>query len=132
MVGRMAWRRFIQSGDCTKTLVPRLAHRYEPPVTERLDQVVTRARRLGGVELTILATGPSGLIGGKAAEYLTQLSHSVIGIDNNMRADFFGKAGDTLWNQRRLSSKHSKLEHLDIDVRDRSRLLGVIRTVLTP
>ena len=29
------------------------------------------------------------------------------GIDNNMRADFFGPQGDTRWNQRRLQRAHS-------------------------
>ncbi len=27
-------------------------------------------------------------------------------MDNNMRADFFGPAGDTRWNQRRLIAMH--------------------------
>jgi CDP-paratose 2-epimerase len=46
----------------------------------------------------------------------------VHGIDNNTRADFFGPAGDTRWNQRRLQSSHPQFRHHETDIRDR---LGV-------
>ncbi|GEM_PF-5630880 len=51
---------------------------------------------------TALVTGSSGLIGSEVVDYFCRLGWSVHGMDNNMRADFFGPGGDTRWNQRRL------------------------------
>ena len=44
---------------------------------------------------TVLVTGSSGLIGSEAAEYSDALGWKVHGIDNKMRADFFGPDEDT-------------------------------------
>jgi len=46
---------------------------------------------------TILVTGSSGLIGSEAVEHFDRQGHKVIGVDNNMRREFFGPPGDTLW-----------------------------------
>ena len=67
----------------------------------------------------LLVTGSSGLIGSEVVEYFCMLGYEVHGIDNNMRADFFGAGGDTRWNQRRLEATHKKFHHHEIDVRDR-------------
>ena len=48
------------------------------------------------------------------------------GVDNNGRAAFFGPAGDTRWNQRRLASECKHFTHHELDVRDRA---GVLRFV---
>jgi CDP-paratose 2-epimerase len=65
---------------------------------------------------TILVTGRSGLIGSKAVEHFDRQSHHVIGVDNNMRREFFGAAGDTLWNLNRLKSPAKKFTHFAIDI----------------
>ena len=39
----------------------------------------------------ILVTGAGGLIGSEVVRHFVQMNIEVIGIDNNMRADFFGK-----------------------------------------
>lgn len=46
----------------------------------------------------ILITGSSGLIGSQAVEHFDRQSHRVIGIDNNMRQQFFGPQGDATRN----------------------------------
>ena len=46
----------------------------------------------------MLVTGSSGLIGPEAVKYFDDLDWKVYGIDNNMRAEFFGPDGDTTWN----------------------------------
>ena len=56
---------------------------------------------------TLLVTGSSGLIGSEVVDYFSDLGWRVYGVDNNMRADFFGPGGDTRWNQRRLQETHS-------------------------
>jgi CDP-paratose 2-epimerase len=72
--------------------------------------------------VNILVTGSSGLVGSAAVEYFDGKGHDVIGIDNNMRRQFFGEAGDTTWNLRRLLERTHRFRHLDVDIRDRAAL----------
>ena len=67
----------------------------------------------------LLVTGSSGLIGSEVVNYFYKAGWEVHGIDNNTRADFFGPAGDTRWNQRRLQSTHPDFRHHELDIRDR-------------
>ena len=46
-----------------------------------------------------------------------------------MRADFFGPAGDTRWNQARLQRDHSRFVHHEIDIRDRSAVQSLIKSL---
>jgi CDP-paratose 2-epimerase len=75
---------------------------------------------------TLLVTGSSGLIGSEVVEYFCNLGWTVHGIDNNMRADFFGPGGDTRWNQQRLEAKHKKFSHHELDIRDRRGVDAII------
>jgi CDP-paratose 2-epimerase len=59
-------------------------------------------------------------------DYFCRVGWHVHGLDNNMRADFFGPAGDTRWNQRRLSSTHANFSHHELDIRDRESVLRMI------
>jgi CDP-paratose 2-epimerase len=54
--------------------------------------------------MRMLVTGAGGLIGSEVVSYFSDRAESIIGVDNNMRADFFGPDGDTRWNVRRLES----------------------------
>ncbi|HQP99539.1 MAG TPA: NAD-dependent epimerase/dehydratase family protein, partial [bacterium] len=49
--------------------------------------------------MRILVTGSSGLIGSEVVAYFDSRASEILGIDNNMRADFFGPRGDTTWNR---------------------------------
>lgn len=71
---------------------------------------------------TILITGSSGLIGSEAVTYFDGKGHRIFGLDNNMRADFFGPQGDTTWNLNRLRKESNNFEHRDLDVRDRQAI----------
>jgi len=73
--------------------------------------------------MQVLVTGSSGLIGSEVVSYFAQAGHVVHGIDNNMRADFFGPQGDTRWNQARLLQSYPNFQHYDIDIRDRVAIL---------
>ncbi len=77
----------------------------------------------------LLVTGSSGLIGSEVVEHFCRLKWQVYGIDNNMRADFFGPAGDTRWNQRRLSAAHANFHHHDVDVRDRAAVDALVAEI---
>lgn len=74
----------------------------------------------------ILVTGSSGLIGSEVCMYFGERGYVVHGLDNNQRAVFFGPAGDTRWNQRRLAESIKRFEHHEIDIRDRSAIISLI------
>src|SRR5579862_7518716 len=73
----------------------------------------------------VLVTGSSGLIGSEAVEYFDRQGHSVTGIDNNLRREFFGPQGDTSWNRERLKSVTKQFTHCDLDLRDRQKLFDL-------
>src|SRR5580692_2606099 len=75
----------------------------------------------------LLVTGSSGLIGSEVADYFGQLGWEVHGVDNNMRADFFGPAGDTRWNQQRLLKSLKRFSHHELDIRNRADVLGLLK-----
>lgn len=77
----------------------------------------------------LLVTGSSGLIGSEVVAHFYEMGWEVHGADNNMRADFFGPAGDTRWNQRRLEERYPCFRHHELDVRDRKRVLECIETL---
>ncbi len=78
--------------------------------------------------MKILVTGSSGLIGSEAVEYFDGRGHDVYGVDNNMRQELFGPAGDTTWNLRRLAGVTRRFVHLDLDIRDRARVFDLFKT----
>ena len=75
---------------------------------------------------TLLVTGSSGLIGSEVVESFCRDGWEVHGVDNNMRADFFGPGGDTRWNQRRLLAAHKNFRHHELDIRNRPAVLALI------
>ena len=75
----------------------------------------------------ILVTGSSGLIGSEVVTHFDTLGWTVHGIDNNMRADFFGPAGDTRWNQHRLEATCRHFQHHELDIRNRAAIEACIQ-----
>jgi CDP-paratose 2-epimerase len=73
-----------------------------------------------------VVTGSSGLIGSEMVATLDREGWKVVGVDNNMRADFFGPDGDTTPNLERLRASTTQFRHEALDVRDRA---GVARLV---
>lgn len=76
--------------------------------------------------MRMLVTGSSGLIGSEVVSHFHGLGWEVHGIDNNMRADFFGPQGDTRWNQRRLETTLTRFKHHELDTRDRASVLKCV------
>ena len=77
----------------------------------------------------LLVTGSSGLIGSEVVAGFSALGWEVHGVDNNMRAEFFGPQGDTRWNLNRLLETHASFHHHEADIRDRSALMGLLQTL---
>jgi CDP-paratose 2-epimerase len=63
-------------------------------------------------------TGSCGLIGSEAARYFGGRGFKVIGIDNNMRAHYFGEGASTAPMRKLLTSRLRNYEHFDLDIRD--------------
>lgn len=68
-------------------------------------------------------TGSAGLIGSEATRHFASQGLDVIGIDNDMRSQFFGKEASTVWQKRRLKAElGNSYRHLSADIRDSARL----------
>lgn len=79
------------------------------------------------VDRKLLVTGSSGLIGSEVCVHFAERGWTVIGVDNNQRAAFFGPQGDTRWNQRRLQEQlGDRFQHVELDVRDRAGVLALL------
>lgn len=74
----------------------------------------------------LLVTGSNGLIGSETVRHFHELGWEVYGLDNNMRADFFGPQGDTRWNQKLLLQQLPSFTHYEQDIRDRSGVLTIV------
>jgi CDP-paratose 2-epimerase len=66
----------------------------------------------------ILITGSGGLIGSESVEFFADKFDRVIGIDNNMRQEFFGKEASTSWNVKRLETSIDNYTPVYADIRD--------------
>lgn len=65
-----------------------------------------------------LVTGSAGLVGSEAVAYFADLGMDVVGIDNGMRAKFFGPDASTKWVRDRLCAEIPRYVHHDVDIRN--------------
>lgn len=66
-----------------------------------------------------LVTGSGGLIGSECVRMLCEQGWQVVGIDNDMRAWFFGPNGSTRAVVQQLASRLPNYRHVALDIRDR-------------
>lgn len=76
-----------------------------------------------------MVTGSSGLIGSAVSAHFLANGWIVHGVDNNMRAQFFGPEGDTRWNLRRMQQEYPGFEHHELDIRDRQGVLDCVASI---
>ena len=74
-----------------------------------------------------IVTGSAGLIGAEAVVYFVDKGLDVLGIDNDMRAYFFGEEASTAWNRRRLESQVKSYRHENVDIRDYAALERIFK-----
>src|SRR5436309_3281662 len=86
---------------------------------------------------TIIITGSSGLIGSETAKRFAQEELRVVGIDNDMRAQFFGAEASTKATRDELVKNLREYEHHELDIRDAksiralfAKYRGTIRAVV--
>jgi len=81
---------------------------------------------------TVLITGSAGLIGSESVRFFADMGFAVVGIDNDMRAYFFGDSASTQWNRNLLKDTYGdRYLHYDADIRDRSAMEAIFKTHAT-
>jgi CDP-paratose 2-epimerase len=76
-----------------------------------------------------LVTGAGGLIGSEAVSFLTAQGLDVIGVDNDMRAYFFGAEASTRWRLDELKGRHRRFRNVAIDIRDFEAISKLIEDI---
>ncbi len=74
-----------------------------------------------------IITGSAGLIGSEAASYFAALGMTVVGIDNGMRARFFGQEASTHWVKERLIEEIDDYRHYEADIRDYAEISSIFQ-----
>jgi CDP-paratose 2-epimerase len=69
-----------------------------------------------------IVTGSGGLVGAETVRLLTDRGLEVVGVDNDMRARFFGPEASTRPCQERLLRELASYRHLDADIRDQAAM----------
>src|SRR5690349_10883099 len=64
---------------------------------------------------TVIVTGSGGLIGSEAVSHFVRAGYDVVGIENDMRARFFGPAASTARTTERLLESHPEFRSVDLD-----------------
>jgi CDP-paratose 2-epimerase len=77
------------------------------------------------MDITII-TGSAGLIGSESVDFFSQKFDLVVGIDNNMREQFFGKDASTLWNKKRIEKNTKNYKHYNVDIRDEKGIEKIV------
>jgi len=75
-----------------------------------------------------LITGSGGLIGSECSRQLCDLGWEVVGVDNDMRAQFFGEAGTTRPVVRDLIDRWPAYRHCDLDIRNRQGVRNLLES----
>jgi len=61
-----------------------------------------------------LVTGSAGLIGAESVRFFADKGLDVVGIDNDMRAYFFGPEASTDWSRNRLQHEIAGYQHTSV------------------
>ena len=69
-----------------------------------------------------IVTGSGGLIGSECVRMLASEGWEVVGIDNDMRQQFFGPQGTTVQNVEWLRQTQPRYRHFALDIRDRQAI----------
>lgn len=77
---------------------------------------------------TALITGSAGLIGSESARFFAKKGYFVVGIDNDMRAYYFGPDASTKWNGDKLKEElGEKYVHYTADIRDHQKIEEIVK-----
>ena len=74
-----------------------------------------------------IVTGSAGLIGSESVDFLSSKFDKIIGIDNDLRAYFFGENASTDWNRQHLEKTYSNYVHYHADIRDYNEMENIFK-----
>ena len=75
-----------------------------------------------------IVTGSAGLIGSEASRHFAKQGLEVVGIDNDLRSEFFGQEASTLWQRKQLQTELAEdYRHVDGDIRDEILINNLFR-----
>ena len=74
-----------------------------------------------------LITGSAGLIGAEAVRFFSNKGFKIVGIDNDMRKEFFGEEASTKWSREKLESEIIDYVHYSEDIRDREAMENIFK-----
>ena len=74
-----------------------------------------------------LITGAAGLIGAESVRFFANKGKTVLGIDNNMRKEFFGEEASTDWQRKQLEEQIPNYIHKSIDIRDEKAIFQLFQ-----
>lgn len=72
-----------------------------------------------------VVTGSAGLIGSEAVRFFSGKGMDVVGMDNDMRAKFFGPEASTAWMCEALKREIPNYTHIELDIRDREGVFKI-------
>lgn len=76
---------------------------------------------------TFIITGSGGLIGSEATKFWHEKGYNIVGIDNDMRAYYFGKEASTNKNVLKHKETLKNYQHYNVDIRDYKSLENIFK-----
>jgi CDP-paratose 2-epimerase len=76
---------------------------------------------------TAIITGSGGLIGSESVRHFVEAGFDVIGLENDMRARFFGPSASTRFVSERLAERYEQFLWLEVDIRDEDAIDRIFR-----
>ncbi len=74
---------------------------------------------------TVIVTGAAGLIGAESVRFFASKGYRVIGIDNDMRKQFFGAEASTDWQRKQLEETIPNYKHYALDIRNEKEIFAL-------
>lgn len=72
-----------------------------------------------------VVTGAAGLVGAESVRFLAEQGLKTVGIDNDMRRNFFGDEASTAWQRRELEQTVPGYIHHSTDIRDQPAVFRI-------
>ena len=105
-------------------------HEWVASDEERIAAALEIETPAGGRSSTVpvaIITGAGGLIGSEAVDHFIGQGFDVVGIENDMRARFFGPESSTSHVTQRLVDEHDDFKWENVDIRDAAEIERIFR-----
>jgi CDP-paratose 2-epimerase len=76
---------------------------------------------------TAIITGSGGLVGSESVRHFVEAGYDVVGLDNDLRARFFGPTASTQPVTDALRERYPEFHAVDVDIRDAEQIDAIFR-----